>query len=906
MTLTRATHFKQNYLAWAALAHFLPADLLREFCYAMVELLSVGQLSLDELFDENLLKSDSHFFDSWELRPLESSEPLAQYLQLRIRHFAWSNDSDVGFDKAELGKTAVNAKAMEDAVRLGAADLFFPNDFFDKISFPEDQSSVRQLQSAVQRATGLINNTEVTDDDLSIIGQPISMVEMPLAALMIKHIGDLCADADHWRAALVFYKKTRTLLSNFDNPAWRKCRDAADNIAVQSIAAALRTADGPKAAADYLTPVIEMQRLDVAPLFAANTSQDAYVAASLASDGLFAPDHRTHLLLPPLLLSSHDLTPALQSSFLEDQYNTRRRFWEVLRRQIALGSASESRSTKFFYAKALFDELEKTITKHRDQATFWTATRLFIESGELILAKKISWNESLVRPYVDDDIVKSAINCSGHNEGTKIERLQTVAELFKGWTEVVTFDRAHVAHAMLRHLATTAIENKSSFYGSRDVGGQSIKIIRELAEARPEFRTGAVLSVAEAVLTMLRRSEWWTATQEALKVATLYADVLPDDILTAIVTETLTLLDPIDPSKNIWVIVTPALDFLTSQEVKQLSSRHTTLGEKVVEAVLKFGINQQTEHARLLFFLNDFDLSLLADKASSSQLADVVADVRRKAQANASDAINNIMALLICPAVSRIDGVKDALLALETIFKSALTDRPFMLFSAAYDPLLLITTRFSQIASDLALDPETFRAWLLPLFDIVKQIWIRSKDHPMMFAQFALPPQTKPNAVSIHNWAYASIGFAKLFGGEHELLRALDLAAEQPQLSDAIAMARASRLAVKDFSELDPDTIREENRETFYAALGQRLVSIRDLKSPKPIVGALLDQCLRYGPNGLDAAVFLLASDLGFRGLKANPQYTNYERRLENSRELRLGIGPILLFLNQDNQKPND
>jgi hypothetical protein len=470
--------------------------------------------------------------------------------------------------------------------------------------------------------------------------------------------------------------------------------------------------------------------------------------------------------------------------------------------------------------------------------------------------------------------------------------------MFKGWAEVTVIERADVAHAMIKFLAQTAEVTPSSFYGPLNTGGESMKCIRQLAEKRPEFRAGTATEVTASIVAKLRTGEWWTGLQEALKTASLYAEILPDENLTSIVTATLSLLNPIEPTGNVWVIVQPALDFLSSRTVKQWSAHHPELAERVVTTILHFGINQHTEHARLLFFLQDFDLSVLSSKASSAQLYEVVADVRNKAKnINSSGAIDNIRALLVCPAVSGTDGVKDALQALEAIVRSALDGRVSMSFSWSYDALLVVTARFSQIAHALSVRPDVLGTWLEPLFTSVKQVWIKANDDPMIFAQFSLPPQTKPNAVAVHNWAFASISFAKVLGREEEILRVLAGAAEQTQLADSIAKAKAGRLAAGDFEKIDPASIRAENRETFYAVLGQRLIGVRRMTHPEPIVQVLMDQCLRHGPNGLDAAVFVLSDDLKLGRPKDNPHYANYERRLENSRDLRLALTPLLQVL---------
>ena len=57
---------------------------------------------------------------------------------------------------------------------------------------------------------------------------------------------------------------------------------------------------------------------------------------------------------------------------------------------------------------------------------------------------------------------------------------------------------------------------------------------------------------------------------------------------------------------------------------------------------------------------------------------------------------------------------------------------------------------------------------------------------------------------------------------------------------------------------------------------------------------ALLDQCFRLGPRGIDAAVFLFAKEYQLDDITGNPEYPNYAKRLENNRELRLALTPIL------------
>jgi hypothetical protein len=98
---------------------------------------------------------------------------------------------------------------------------------------------------------------------------------------------------------------------------------------------------------------------------------------------------------------------------------------------------------------------------------------------------------------------------------------------------------------------------------------------------------------------------------------------------------------------------------------------------------------------------------------------------------------------------------------------------------------------------------------------------------------------------------------------------------------------------------INPAEIRSENAQTFYSALGQRLASVQGLSETtrKEIVRALLDQCFRLGPRGLDAAVFLLAYGLSLDNVATHSAYSAYAKKLENNRELRelrLALMPLL------------
>ncbi len=894
-TATRAEHFRQNFLAWAALIHFLPANLLREFCFVAVEFLSNTRLSLPELFDELLIATSSDL-DYWLIRPKDPLGPLAQYLQRRIRSLTWGNDYYIPVEPTLASESAINPLFLENAIRLGWADLTSPSSLFEPQNFPTDSSSIhalREFHFVVRRPS---DSRETKRNDFE---QLVRCVDMPLAAIMVKHFGDLHADADQWHEAKRLYEYASSQLKTCRNSAWISLCDALEEIAAQSIATALRYTDGPGAAAAHLRLRVGKTPLKEAPLLISNAAHDSYIASSLASDDMRTPDLRAHLVLPPLSGFSHDLSRALQASIDKDYGDANVYFWQLLRRQIALGCATDIQETKAFYGNSIVEELKKIGSRDHRPTSFLLAVRLLLESGRAGFVQKLSWGDYLVRSYVDHSVLDASIAHADQHASSHEERLGVLIEILKCWADRMAIEQTELAYAVIAFLAKTAQERRSSFHSSKNAGGRSMGLIRELAESRPEFRTGAAAAVSQAIISKLQPGEWWTGTQEALKTAALYAEALPNETVAELAAATLSLLDRLDPSRDLWMIVQPALDFLTSASVKRILANYPELSDRAVTTILKFCIHQQTEHARLLFFLSDFDSVLLRQQTTLPELAEVVSDVRKKAKTiQASNAIDNVQALLSCPAVAGVDGIRDAVESLQWSIDSAVTGRISMAFPFAYAAVQMLSTQFSHIVEALSVRPEDVRAWIGVLFDPIVKVWLRAKENPMMFAQFSLPPATKPSEVVVHNWAFASISLAKLLGREDEILQALNTAAENLQISNSIAMARAVRLAGDDFRDMDPAAIRAENRETFYAVLGQRLVRAKSSTNADAIVEALLEQCLRHGPDGLDAAVLMLASEVNACNSEHSTLLANYERRLERSRELRLSLRPLVNVLN--------
>jgi hypothetical protein len=282
--------------------------------------------------------------------------------------------------------------------------------------------------------------------------------------------------------------------------------------------------------------------------------------------------------------------------------------------------------------------------------------------------------------------------------------------------------------------------------------------------------------------------------------------------------------------------------------------------------------------------------------ALAQTLQDTVAQVRGQAkQTNASNAVDAIQALLLASSIAGYEGVRDAIDALNSILSSAANKKiQSVSLSFAWAPLLILARDKSRIASDLNISVSDFVTMLGETFDRLVRLWHLVKEMPLLFASFSLPPKTRPNVVTVHNWAFASAQFAESINRTPEIGAALDTAEAQPMLRDAIQRARILRSLAGPSVEVEPDSLESESRETFYAALGTRLVALArmDGHQARLVCNALVDQCFRQGPREIDAAVFLAAAHLGCS--TERPGREHYERRVRNSSTYRDQILPLL------------
>lgn len=897
----RSRAFEADCLVWLTLHHLLPADHLRELLHMTVAIASDRKLSLTDLFDEHIIGNGS-YLSSWALKPVQTPDALRGYLQRVVRNIVWQHDAPT-YPPNELSGTPdkIGPQAIENALLLGRIDLSVDASSVSKLIFPPDSKAqvLSELISFAGRSVGKIQEEELCREAAELS----ESFGEPLRTLALKHIADLYADADEWKSAYSLYSYIKHSMLDSAHEEWRPLFDLIQSNARQGQAACLRTTEGPETAGAFLKLELRQNTFAEFPLIWLNGSHDQMVAEMLGAKSFpTTPDERASILLTPPLLSTHDLSSALQYCAEKNYAAATQEFWATLRRQIALGSAADTRITKAFYARHLFEEAAQNYERHEQATTWWLATRLIIESGNSDACKHVAWSVNVVKRYVDLPLINRAIQHSNRYDGSKAERNNVIVELFKVWADSLAPDNIHIAQELVHYITDIAEQGTISFFGELNLGGRSLELLCELATARPELRGPTASRVADLVVARLSRSESWKAHADVLRLAAYYFDVFSNEHRDQVLNSILTLLDRLDPTKDFWPIIRPAMDILMSSEMAAVSSRNPAIGKRAVGAILRFGLRQSSQHGRLLMYLQNFEPQALTDPETLKQLDEAIREVRSRAQSiNSTDAAYNICALLYGSRLSGFNGVYDALSALKKILQHAIDGRPPVSFSYAYDALNVLAAHWVRISSDIQMGQDFFLKELGQILELVFSIWKKAEVQPLIFSGFSIPPTTRPNSTLVHNWAFCSLQLSQAMGRESEMRSALQLAEQSSELRSAINSGRLALFGA-DHRSIEPEVVKREDAETFYASLGGRLAALMELQKnerEKPL-RLLLDECLRRGPNSLDLGVFLFVPDLDISEVVKSHEYSDYTARLGHAkyRELRQTLAPVLGKLN--------
>jgi|GEM_PF-2807407 len=891
LSVLRHQAFRQDYLAWTTLHHFLPADLVRELAIATISAVAPWS-SLDDLFDEAL--SEGHSAQaSWALAPRPLSDPDLQYLQSHIRALAWANDAEtVPRSSASEEKSKGPAAAVSAAARLGHFDFGSRRRQIAQLPLPET-SSGRRLADLIATAIGAY---AAGDGDWSAVWRDADRLPFPLKALALKHVGDLCADADAWDQAACFYDGAMAGLE-YSPPEWKALTDLLADVFRQSIGSAAWVIKGPEPASSMLDEVARpggggpMPRLGIL-----NGSHDALVARLARPHNKNWEDIRATVMFPPLLIQSFDFGQAVEAWLKGGHDRSHRAFWSVLRRQTALGSVTEAKGTKAAYARALISEAIDGDQPKYNPGSFELGIRLLIESGLWEVAVRLKFDHSVVERYVELDFIEHLTAVVDRHDGVRDERTLVFFELLAKWTEVLDTDDQVLAECLLMKIVDRARGRGASFETNRNIGGRGLKLLSALARSRPGFRSLIASRIADLVIDKLLSEGFWTGREEALRLAVEYEDVWTERDIKRVLDATMTMIGPRETGRDN-PVSGPAMAFLMSPRVIRSAQDDPQLGQRFFSEVLHESLGRN-DGVTTLFNLAAFDRNISLDARDDAALAAVVQEVLDQSRAiNSSGATDAIRALLAASSQSGPAGVKGAIESLARLLMSHEAFTPPAL-PYAYGPILDFVRYAERIAQGAGLSLADVERLRETIASALADAWREVAERPERLGGFSIPPARDPNVSIVQNWAFVTQELAKTLRRPQALLSALERAAEKPVLAGPISLARAVGSNI--LEDPDPlDTLHSEPNATFYHALGQRLGHIQDSDPDhvRSLAGGLLHEVLRRGPREVDLAVFLVAAQAKIMEPDLLVELQPYLRRLEADPNLMRVVGPMAFRL---------
>lgn len=893
---THTKHFTNNWIVWLALHHFLPVSLVREMSSAMVEHMSHGTLDLVDLFEDSL-NAPSTVSEAWVVAPKSTTEPLALYLQGRIRALVWKGDSSIFVDpQADWTRAPVQPARLEEFVSLCARfsiqEVSVLSSAFPPLGLPSGDAFVSCLK--------LISRDRLDSRDPSLlddIERRLTDLDMPLRAAALKYVGDLFAGGDLWREARAIYKKTLDLVENGDDSSWAQLYSALNAVSTQSLATATRVIEGKEEAIKIYDSVLaEASNIDSA-LFSANSSHEVFTFRATPLD--FPADNRTSILSSPLLIESHNIERPLLASLESDFPEAQRKFVARLRRQIALGASGESRIAKAYYASSIISQLKSELNVKRKKDAFSFAICLLIECGVPKALSNVEWRDDLIDIYVDEAVIDLIRHTSSVFSGARVEREMSTIELLSNWLLRLPSEKVEVASAMLDLLSELAESNDATFDAGTDVGGRSLKAIKTVGDKRPEWRSLSTGRISVAVAAHLGGKGWWTGMQAAAEIARIYANAFSDVELAALTESALQTLERIP--LHFGMIAQPIQDFLTFPRVGSHIRADSTRERRTLELILRHGMGPGSDQASMARHLRMFNASLLQSVDLSERLQLAIADIKERAQhIHNSSSIANIQALLNLSAMCGESGVELALDSIKKILRSV-GDAPHdFVHSQAYLPILQLAIEHDRIAASIGKSHDEFMKMLHSLIGPIENFWEAAAKSLAIFVPFSIPPSQVPNLVVIHNWTFVSLQLARVLGEDNAVERAIDrAAAAQPEIAKTVARAKALQALDAGEDLLTEHGIKTDGKAVFYLKLGNRLSHVdASTEDGRRWSSLLLEMCLQHGPHDLDMAVLVLA-------LQCSLSLTNFEDsrvqeyvgRLGSSQDRKSNFVPLLKLL---------
>jgi len=178
------------------------------------------------------------------------------------------------------------------------------------------------------------------------------------------------------------------------------------------------------------------------------------------------------------------------------------------------------------------------------------------------------------------------------------------------------------------------------------------------------------------------------------------------------------------------------------------------------------------------------------------------------------------------------------------------------------------------------------------------ELWKKASTDASRFAPFSFSRTKIPNATLVHNWAYASLIFATMLDEFPQMKIAIESASTNSSLSRGIALAFTTYQTSNQNQSLndeDLSKIANEDHDSFYSALGRRLVVFQNTKSDA-LGNALLAQSLHFGPDLADAAVLSIVAGAEFHfDITLMKHLSSYENKIgSESRMLQLTLLPLV------------
>jgi len=880
----RVRDFRADLFAWTALHHFLPAGLVRELALATVAELA-PEHRLGDLVEDHL--TGIGVADSWTIVPKAVEGKRLEYLRQHVRVLCWANDAASYPELIKEDDFSPTAKALGDALQLGRMDFTAKAWALDRLKFPR-QSSAHRIVAILRLGTN-------DPPDFSQMLAEARDIPPTLRSVILKHVGDLFADQDAWELADKFYEASEALIASWNQEVWRGYIEQFGDVVRQSRALATWIRQGPEAAVPLWSALSEAEPRFPTRLGVLNGAHETLIARMDVDDLTYWEDLRSAVLLPPLLLSTQDIgsgARAWQEGRFDDAY---RYFWSTLRRQTALGSYSDTRSTKAAYAHALLSEVVGLPQNRFRPETFELGARLLVESGLAKSLQAIRFTSTLVQQYVSLELIESLVRSADRHPGVRHWRNLVLVELLASWGEALPAQETVLSNLIMEVLIGRARGFDASFDGSRNVGGEALKVLIRFAEKRPDLRRPHSDAVAETIVEKIEQFGWWTGTSQALNLAVAYKDTFSPSALERVVKAALEALQHTAPEDAMWPIVRPALQLLASSAAMSVLGGSAELGSGYVSSLLRYGVAQRSAAVSLLFGLANMHAPVQLDSDDTAVLEQVIEDVRAGLiELNSSAITDFVRALIVSARYAGPEPVREAIGCLITILRSPADGRKSMGFPYAYAPLLDLLSAKNDL-SEAGLTDSDVAGALSSIGDALVIAWGKIVEQPQLLAAFSFSSDRPPDPTLVHNWTFATKRYLAEIGDRQDLASLLSRAYHEPSLSAAMRLGSATAAKFDELEKGEIDGIVTEDEATFYASVGRRLQIAASASDELRlcILQRLLDRCLQLGPNALDVSVFVAATPL--RGqLKADLQVSDYVERLKRDWTLQRNLAPYL------------